>query len=85
MGMIVILCDNYKECVWAYDCFLEFLQFETRERVAEERDYCCEVITDADLKYKFIDYHYMPALGIHEADVVGLDEFLLNMGMYWED
>ena len=86
--MIIILCDNYNECVWAYECFLEFLQFEARERIVEERDCCCEIVTDTDLRYKFVDYRYMPALGIENADVVGLDNFLTDMSAYtfeyWE-
>lgn len=78
-GLIVILCNDYDEAEWGFGVFLEFLSFTQPDAIVEIRDYCCEIETDCDLVYKFVDYHYIPRMDISDADKIGLDNFLMDM------
>ena len=55
--LIVVLCENYSEAQWVYEVFLEFLDFESRENYEADR-YRLEILTDTNLRYLFIDFHY---------------------------
>lgn len=78
--MILILCECYEDAEWAFEIFSEYLDFEQPGTIMEMNPYRCEILTDCDLRYLFIDYHYIDQFGdLSKYDCIGVDEFLSDM------
>lgn len=77
--MIVILCDDFWQAVDRFHQFVEFISVFGHEEIVEMYDKAYCVITDADLKYVFVDWRLAPLFKDTEADIIDEGEFFENL------
>lgn len=84
--MVIILCDDFKEATDSFETFVNFLENTQPWTITSIEHHANSVLTDDDIRYLFIDYHYLLAfrcLGDEMTDIIDCDLFLEDLYAYW--
>lgn len=77
--MIVILCDNYKDAITAFNVFLDCIKYNTLSSVIKCWPEACCLETDDDLRYIFIDYRFKNLFNRHTPDFIDVEDFFMDL------
>lgn len=81
--MIIIACDNYEEAEINFWFFHDILELNAIIFIKEvfEHSLCIEM--EDDLRYIFMDYHYIPFFQDIKPDVVDVEKFFEDIENYY--
>lgn len=81
--MVIIACDNYEEAENAFMFFHDILVLNAIIFIKEIFAYSLCIEMEDDLRYIFIDYHYIPVFQDMKPDVIDVEKFFEDIESYY--
>lgn len=84
MGMIVILCDSFRDANEAYDIFVSVLERNEPWNIRKSYNESLCIETEEDLRYIFVDWRMKEVFKNVTPDFLDEEEFFEDLEKYFE-